>query len=78
MSNPIEVATLALYAADDASVVAASRPDAHGTHGCWKVMPGDGPVPCKECCEEIRDSVRQQRSAENALLKAIRDARPRS
>lgn len=64
--TPIEEAALALYAADDDTVDANLR---YAAHGC---------PPCSECVAALRDSARRQRAAENCILKAIRDARPRS
>lgn len=71
MSNPIEQATLALYAADDGTKSVIGR---CGNEHCTTIAYQSHPW---ACCLAMADATRRQREAENALLKVVRDARPR-
>lgn len=73
MSTPIEQAALALYEADDEVV---SAHVAAVAHRC-DVDPPDGILWCDQCRGRMWEASRQQRSAENALMAAVREARPR-
>ena len=66
MSNPIEVATLALYAADDAyrgAVYAVAN-------ACSQVVP--------ECERELDRAKARVCNAERAIIAYLRESRPRS
>jgi hypothetical protein len=73
MSTPIEQAALALYAADDEVVNANGAAKAHR---CDEEPP-DGILWCDKCRERMWEASRRQRSAEKALMLAVREARPR-
>lgn len=72
MSNPIEEATLELYAADDGTKSVFGR---CSSEHCSTIAQECHPW---ACCHAMADATRRQRAAENGLLAAVRNARPRS
>lgn len=72
VSTPIEVAALALYAADDALAAAQARPTLPA-HRCRNART----IRCSACGQALVKAEERSKRAETALLKAVRDARPR-